>query len=187
MELMEAILNRKSVRKFSHYVVSDDEINKVLLAARQAPSLSNSQAWEFVVVRDRDMVKAVTGTYSQSNPARQCSLASSAIIVACANTRNAGRVKNAKSRKLFLFDLGMAVQNLCLRAHELGLGTVCVGSLDHLACKKILRLPAHIEAVAAIPIGRPAGHQEKPTPRKELKHFTHLNLFGKQYDTLKEQ
>ena len=77
-----------------------------------------------------------------------------------------------------MFDVGMAVQNLCLKAHEIGLGTVVVGLMDHDKCKEILSLPDEYEVVVSIPIGKPVEADKGPTPRKELKDFVHKNKFG---------
>ena len=60
MELMEAITHRRSVRKFTDYYVTDEEIREMLNAARLAQSWANTQVWEFIVVRDRDLIKKVT-------------------------------------------------------------------------------------------------------------------------------
>jgi nitroreductase len=68
-----------------------------------------------------------------------------------------------------------------IRAHELGLGTVVVGSMNHDACAKVALLPPGHEVVAAIPIGRPVITDQKAPSRKELKNFVHLDTFGEQY------
>jgi len=184
MELMDAITYRRSVRTFTDHYVTDEEIRDVLEAARRAPSWANTQIWEFIVVRDRELIRQVTETYSATNPSRNCSASSSAIILACAKTGVSG-CKEGKERtkfhEWFMLDMGMAVQNLCLRAHELGLGTVVVGSMDHDACAKILLLPEGYEVVAAIPIGRPASADRKAPSRKELRSFVYLDTFGEQY------
>ena len=77
-----------------------------------------------------------------------------------------------------MFDLGLAVQNLCLKAHELGLGTVIVGLMDHEKCKEILSLPENYEVVVILPVGKPLETDKKPTPRKSLDEITYLNRFG---------
>jgi nitroreductase len=68
-----------------------------------------------------------------------------------------------------------------IRAQELGLGPVVVGSMDHDACAKVALLPPGNEVMAAIPIGRPAIADQKAPSRKELKSFMHLDTFGEQY------
>jgi nitroreductase len=184
MNLDEAILGRRSVRKFDDHYVSDDEIRALMEAARWAPSWANTQAWEFVVVRDRGLIEQVTGTYVEKNPATKCSQAASALIVACAKDGVSGCYGGqdlTAIQKWYMFDLGMAVQNLCLKAHELGLGTVIVGFLDHQACKKILDVPAGYEVVAVLPVGRPPAPVKAVPPRKELSRFVHLDKFGNMF------
>ena len=191
MELQEAILERRSVRKFSEYYVTDEEIKAILEAARWAPSWANTQVWEFIVIRDRDLIKQVTGAYGENNPATKCSLAASVLIIGCAKTGASGYKKGGKATKFsdwFMFDLGMAVQNLCLKAHELGLGTVVVGLMDQDICKKILSVPDEYELVVSIPVGRPAETVKKgATPRKDLKDFVYENRFGDPFGVLEVQ
>lgn len=181
MELSDAVYNRRSIRKFADYFVTDEEIIKILDAARFAPSWANTQVWEFVVIRNRDLIRQITETYTPSNPARNCSFNSSVIIVACAKDKISG-CRNGEERTKFsnwyMFDLGMSVQNLSLKAHELGLGSVIVGNLDHDVCNKILKLPENINSVAAIPVGKPEAIPDNPPRRKDLKEFVHLDNFG---------
>jgi nitroreductase len=181
MELSEAILKRRSVRKFTDHVVNDEEIRRLMEAARLAQSWANTQPSEFVVVPDRSLIEQVTATYVDMNPATRCSLAASALLVVCAKTGVSGCYGGKDVTKFpnwFMFDLGIAVQNLCLTAHEMGLGTVVVGFLDHDACAKIIGLPPGYEVVAVLPVGRPATEPKKGPPRKVLKDFVHLNRFG---------
>ncbi|HHO76411.1 MAG TPA: nitroreductase [Deltaproteobacteria bacterium] len=181
MELTETIQNRRSVRRFTDYHVTDDEIRELLNAAGSAQSWANTQVWEFIVVRDRALIDKVTGTYADKNPATKGSLASSALIVACAKTGVSGCYDGKDITKFsnwFMFDLGIAVQNLCLKAHDMGLGTVVVGLMDHDACSKILSVPDGYEVVAVLPVGKPASAGKNGPPRKKLKDFVHLNTFG---------
>lgn len=184
MELKEAILKRRSQRKFTDYVVTDDEINELLEAARWAPSWANTQVWEFIVVRDRKVIDRVAATFSQNNPAIKGTQSASAVIVGCAKTGVSG-AHDGKNLTIFsewfLFDLALAVQNLCLRAHDLGLGTVIVSLLDHRALKKAVNVPDGYEAVTVIPVGRPAVPDKQAPARKNVSDFTHLDAFGKKY------
>jgi len=180
MELMEAITNRRSIRSFTDYYVTDGEIGEVLDAARRAQSWANTQIWEFIVVRDRDLIRRVTETYSAGNRAAPCSLSASALIVACAKTGVSGTKGGEDKTKFsewFMFDLGIAVENLCLRAYEVGLGTVIVGLMDHDACKHLLAVPEGYEVVASIPVGKPA-EEGVGRPRKSLDKCVYLDRFG---------
>ncbi len=71
MELQQAIVERRSIRRFTDYYVTDDEIKQILEAARMAPSWANVQPWEFIVVRDKTLIEKITQTYSPNNPARK--------------------------------------------------------------------------------------------------------------------
>ncbi|MDI6741314.1 MAG: nitroreductase family protein [Smithella sp.] len=182
MELQEAILKRRSVRKFTEDVVTDEELKQIFEAVRWSPSWANTQTWEFIVVRDKGLIEKVTGTYSEKNPAIKGSLAASALIVACAKTGISGcydgkevtAIKNWE-----MFDLGIAVQTLCLKAHELGLGTVVVGLMNHEACEKILGIPEGRKVIAVLPIGRPATEPKAGPARKSLSETVFLNNLDK--------
>lgn len=184
MELKDAILKRRSVRKFTDYQVTDAEIYELLEAARWAPSWANTQVWEFIVVRDRQVMEKIAATYAQNNPATKCTRSASALIVGCAKTGVSGAYDGKNLTifpEWFLFDLGLAVQNLCLRAHDIGLGTVIVSLLDHRALKQVLSVPDGYEAVTVIPVGKPAVPDRSGPPRKSIADFSHLDVFGKKY------
>ena len=182
MELQEAILKRRSVRKFTEDVVTDEELWHIFEAVRWSPSWANTQTWEFIVVRDKALIEKVTGTYAEKNPATKCSLTASALIVACAKTGISGCYDGKEATAVqnwYMFDLGIAIQTLCLKAHELGLGTVVVGLMDHESCKKILAVGKGREVVAVIPIGRPAVPPRKGPSRKSVSEIVYLNTFDK--------
>jgi len=182
MELQEAIIKRRSVRKFTPEVVTDDELRQIFEAVRWSPSWANTQAWEFVVVRNKELIQRVTSTYAEKNPARMCSLAASALIVVCAKTGLSGCFggKNAtRHTNGFRVELGRETQTLCLKAHELGLGTVVVGFMDHDACRQLIGLPDDYEVAAVIPIGRPAVEPKEGPSRKTISAMVHLDVFSK--------
>jgi nitroreductase len=184
MTLDEAIFGRRSVRKFTDRYVTDEEIRTLVEAAGWAPSWANSQAWEFIVVRDKGLIEQVAGTYVELNPATKGSLNASALIVACAKDGVSGCYDGkdvTRIQKWYMFDLGLAVQNLSLKAHELGLGTVVVGYLDHEACKRILDVPEGHEVVAVLPVGEPLKLAKSGPPRKDLSSFLFLDKFGKTF------
>jgi len=182
MKLSDAIENRRSIRKFSNRYVTDEELYQVIEAATNAPSWKNTQTWEFIILRDREVIQKTTELYSSTNPASQCSMDASAVIVACAKEKVSG-FKNEEQRTKFsdwfMFDLGCAVQNLCLKAFELNLGTVIVGSMEHDKIKKTLELPENINPIVAIPIGEIIEKNKKKPTRKSPEEITHLNSYGK--------
>ncbi|NLZ18290.1 MAG: nitroreductase [Desulfobulbaceae bacterium] len=184
MELQEAILKRRAIRRFTADAVTDEELQQLFEAVRWSPSWSNSQVWEFVVARDRNLIQKLTETYRMPkglNPATKCSLAASALIVVCAKTGISGCYEGKESTKhtnWYMFDLGIATQTLCLKAHEMGLGTVVVGLFDHDSCNSLLALPEGYESVAIIPIGHPAVEVKAGPARKTVAEMVHLDQFG---------
>ena len=79
MEFYEAIRSRRSIRKYRPDMVSDQVIRKIVEAACWAPSSSNSQPWEFVVVRDRSMLERLSRTHVYAGLLR-CSLVHSRML-----------------------------------------------------------------------------------------------------------
>jgi nitroreductase len=59
MDALEAILTRRSVRRYTDEQIDDETTQKLLEAAMNAPSAANEQPWEFVVIRDREMLDAI--------------------------------------------------------------------------------------------------------------------------------
>ena len=76
----------------------------------------------------------------------------------------------------FMFDLGIAIQTLCLTAYDLGLGTVIAGLFDHNRAKEVLEVPEGYELVALIPLGYPAHDPAAPT-RRGISEFAHYDKF----------
>ena len=77
-----------------------------------------------------------------------------------------------------MFDTGLAMQNLCLAAHALGLGTVIIGMFDHKGVEKILGVPQDVEVVAMTPLGYPTTVGNIPK-RKELSEFVFYDEYLK--------
>jgi nitroreductase len=76
-----------------------------------------------------------------------------------------------------MFDTGMAMQNLCLTAHSLGLGTVVIGLFDHKKVEEILGVPQNVEVVAMTPLGYPAAEGVTPK-RKEPSEFVFYEKYA---------
>ena len=136
MDVFEAIKTRKSWRKYKSTPVRDEDLQKVLEAARWAPSWKNTQVWRFVVVRDNEIKKKLADTLAPTNGAAEGIRNAPVTIVACAELQKAGfKMGQAETAKgdWFMYDVGLAMEHICLAAAALGLGTVHVGSVR---CRK---------------------------------------------------
>ena len=186
MDVMQAIKERRSVRKYRPDPVSDDALNTVLEAARWAPSWSNTQCWRFVVVRDPELKKKLADALTDlkpgvENPAANAIRSAPIVIVACAELGTSGYYKGEQSTDKgdwFMFDVALAMQNLTLAAHSIGLGTVHVGLFDAKEMARIIDVPEGIEVVEITPLGYP---DEKPgvIPRKELPDIVFHGKYGR--------
>ncbi len=179
-EFMDIVRNRRSVRKYEDREVPAELLNLILEAVRWAPSWANTQCWEVVVVRDRAVKEQLQAALPpKGNPAVGAMVQAPVVLALCGKLHSSGYYKDQGTTKFgdwFMFDLGIASQNICLTAHALGLGTVVVGLFDHDKARAVLKVPSGYELVAMIPVGFPAKISSAPK-RREISEFTHENYF----------
>jgi len=151
--LLELIRERRSVRKFKPQKVPIQEIEKLLEAARWAPSGGNSQPWRFVIVTGEETIEALKmvspGLFGESP----------AIIVMCFNK------DRFQSTPDLYINLGAALQNLLLMAYAKGLGCCPIASFDSEALAELLSLPSRIDPVLLVTLGYP---DKQPSPPSRL-------------------
>ena len=190
MELFDAINSRRSIRKYKPDPVDDKAIEAILEAGRWAPSWSNTQCWHFIVVRDPAVKAKVADTLMKfemkgelvDNPGKKVLNTAPVLIVVCATVGiSGGPPMYGGSGKFitdkgdwFMFDTGLAVQNMVLAAHGLGLGTVILGTFDAPAAEKVLGVPEGYRVVTLFPVGVPEAAGKAP-PRKELSEIAHYD------------
>ncbi len=180
MDVLEAIRTRRSVRRFTDEPVADEDLLKILEAARWAPSWVNVQPWRFIVVKDPGRKKALKETLLPQNPAAKGFDQAPVLLVLVAERGRSGMygdISATDKEDWYMFDLGIAAQNIALAAHSLGLGSVHVGALNHKEAAKILGVPEGFEVVELIPIGHPAFEPKAP-PRKELRELVYYETFS---------
>jgi nitroreductase len=181
MDLMEAIKGRRSIRKYKSDPIPEHELQILLESIRWAPSWANTQCWEVIIIRDPEIKSQISKTLSPGNPATSSITEAPILIVLCGRKGLAGfrrgEVATVKGDWL-MFDTGLAMQNLCLSAHSLGLGTVIIGAFDHKKVESILDVSSDVEVVAMTPIGYPASEGVVPK-RKEISEFVFYEKYGK--------
>jgi nitroreductase len=154
MDIYEAILTRRSIRKYTGEPVSDEDLQKILRAGSYAPSAHNYQPWHFIVVRDPAKLAEIAEShkYAKMLPGAGCG-----IVVA-------GDKTVQKKMGFLVEDCSAAIQNILLAAHGLGLGTVWCGlyPVPRLtkAVSSALSLPAHIVPVGLIALGHKAQERQ---------------------------
>ena len=190
MDMDQAIKGRRSVRRYKRDPVDEKTVEAVLDAARWAPSWANSQCWRFVVVRDPAVKTKLAGTLfgvasGRPNRAAEALTVAPVTIAVCGQMGQAGfshgeetpRAVTDKGDYWYMFDAGLAMQNLCLAAHAHGLGTVIIGAFDARAAGEVLDVPEGFRVVALTPLGHP---DETPAvrPRRDLAESVFKDRFG---------
>ena len=172
--ILDHIMARRSIRKFTEEPLSAQDVDSLLKAAMAAPSASNRRPWEFVLVDDPDLLAGLRrrlplGRY----PAPLA-------IVVCGNKR---RAWPGPPNDFWIQDGAAAIENMLLAATGMGLGGVWIGvtPLKILArgVAKLLDLPGHVVPLGVVYIGHPAETKEPRTqydPRR-----VHRNRFGQAY------
>jgi len=149
MDARDAIMSRRSVRKYAPDDVSEADIESVLRAAMAAPSASNERPWRFVVVRDRDTLTRL----SKATPFAGA-LAAAPVGIAVVADRKA-----MKYPGFWVIDCAAAIENMLLAAHASGLGGVWIGvhPVKPFAwnVSRTLGLPRHVVPHSLVAIGRP--------------------------------
>ncbi|GLF99626.1 nitroreductase family protein [Streptomyces yaizuensis] len=155
---LEVMRTRTVLRNYAPRPVEDALVEDILEAMVAAPTASNKQAWSFVVVREPRTVRLVRAFAPGviGTPAF--------LVVACVDRSRTDRLPGQISQKIYQTSklcVAMAVENLLLAAHTLGLGGCPVSSFRERQLRDLLALPDHIEPLLVVPVGYPA---EPPTP-----------------------
>jgi nitroreductase len=183
MDTIEAIKSRRSIRRYKPDNVDDHTLAAVLDAARWAPSWANTQCWRFIVVKDQNTKAELAATLAAGNPATKAMLTAPVVIVACAELKKSGYHSEGPSTvkgEWYMFDVALAMQNLSLAAHTLGLGTVNIGLFDVLKVESILNIPKGFTVVEMTPLGYRDTEGRNPG-RKELNEIVFKEKFGENY------
>lgn len=170
MELMDAVRQRRSVRAYKDQQVPADKIERVLEAARLAPSASNRQMWKFVVVQDperrRKLAAAADG---------QAFVGEAPVVIAAVALRPAG-VMSCEVPS-YAVDLAIAMEHVALAAANEGLGTCWIGAFSQAETRKVLGIPDQYKVVTVMPLGYPAD-SPRPKSRKALRDIVCYETFS---------
>ena len=162
MDVIEAIRKRTSVRKYKDKKIPEDMLMELIEAARLAPSGNNTQPWKFKIISDPDEIELL----KDNDIFKQDFVYTApALILCCADpSKYPSHELDDSNNMRAIRDLGIASQNLVLRATELGLGICYVGWMNKPKVKELLKIPKEYIAPYVITVGYPA---EDPVERKK--------------------
>jgi nitroreductase len=202
MPLEEAMRTQRAIRRLKPDPVDDELVLRLIELAQKAPTGSNAQNWEFIVVRD-PAVKAKLGRYNRQALSiygrlgrivkrRDAALMRTldavewqrdhftevpVVIVACLRGPRLGWPPVAATG--YYGSIYPSVQNLLLAARAAGLGAalITLPLWSATLARRALGLPLHVAPCAVIPLGWPQGRYG-PTRRKPVGEVTHLDRYG---------
>jgi len=170
MDFLNLVKTRYSVRKYKSDPVPEKSLKTCLEAARLAPSASNSQPWEYIIIQTTEIrEKVAKSTFSTLFPFNKFALQAPVIVAVIMTKGNVVVQAGAglQGTPFNLIDIGIAAEHFCLQAAELGLGTCMLGWFDEKKIRKILDIPKSKKIALLITVGYPAD-SPKPKKRKEM-------------------
>jgi nitroreductase len=173
MDVFDAIEKRRSIRNYEPTPIPREKLEKILEAARLAPSASNVQPWHFIVVTDKERSNAISaGMYARF--LKQAPV----VIVACGDEK--------KSPKWYPIDVAIAVENMVLAATGEDLGTCWIGSFNETKVRNALKIPENLRVVVLLAIGYPSDGESLASKalrlvrkRKSLDEIVSIEAYGK--------
>jgi nitroreductase len=168
VNVFDAVRTVLAVRRYQDRPVPDHALERIVESARLTASSMNRQPWHFVVVKDRDTLRAIaeasrTGPYIREAPV--------AIAVAVETSSTFG-----------VSDASRAIQSMILTAWDEGIGSNWVGFGRMTAVQSLLEIPDEYDVLAVVPLGYPV--EERRAGRKRRKpvgEVVSFERFGRPY------
>ncbi len=166
MKFDKVLEHRRSIRRYRDKPVSHDDLHTVLKAAQLSPSWKNSQCARYYVVTADQLLAELKENALPAFNRNNCEKAP-CLIIACfergkSGVGRDGEFANECGEGWSYFDLGLSVENLCLEADRLGLGTLIMGIRNEEVIRQSLSIPMEQQIVAVIAIGYPDIEPQKP-------------------------
>jgi len=207
MPLLEAMLTQRAIRRLKPDPVDDAIVVRCIELALKAPTGSNGQNWEFMVVKDRERIAALgrqnqrswrlyggLGRYqSRGNESQQKILDAvqwqadhfdeiPVLVVPCLRGNHIPFVPMPPmAHSSYYGSIYPSVQNLLLAARAMGLGAalITLPLWSTTTARRILGLPMSVMPCCVVPLGWPQGRYG-PTTRKPVGEVVHLDSYGNQ-------
>jgi nitroreductase len=207
MPLQEAMLTQRAIRRLKPDPVDDAIVLRCIELALKAPTGSNGQNWEFVVVKDRERIAelgrrnrqswslygGIGRIQSRNNEAQQRILDAvqwqaehfeeiPVLVVPCLRGNRVPFVPMPPmAYSSYYGSIYPSVQNLLLAARAMGLGAalITLPLWSTTSARRILGLPMNVMPCCVVPMGWPRGRYG-PTTRKPVGEVVHLDNYGNQ-------
>jgi nitroreductase len=189
MDVNEAIKGRRAYRSLDPVDIDNDLIQDLAEMVQITPSCANKQPWNFIFVKDKEVLKELFPALSEGNKWVE---KASMIVAVFSKPEDDCMIKE---RLYYLFDTGMATAFLILRATELGLVAHPIAGFSETQAKEILKIPKQMRLITLVIIGKHSneinpvlsdamklGEKQRP-PRKDLDDFRFIDKYKKRNES----
>jgi nitroreductase len=171
MEFEKLLKMRRSVRKYGLRKVTFQQVGEICNAATFSPMAGNIYSVRFIVVSTKKKIKALAGAAEQPFIAQ-----APFVVVVYSDPLLVKKSYGSRATMYVRQQAGAAIENMLLRAADIGLGSCWIGWFDEEIVKRIVRLPDNVQVEALLPIGHPLEkHVVKKKP--DLKLITYFEDF----------
>jgi nitroreductase len=170
METWDAVRSRRNVRQYTDRPIDRADLERILEAGRRAPSASNWQPWNFVVVTDRDQLTELAKVWQGAQY-----IAGTAATIAVV----AEQPEDQRRRELLQYDLGQMTAHVMIAAADLGIGSghAAVADQDH--AQRVLGFPDGFFCAYLIGLGHPADRPLRPLRKPTRRPFDEVVHWGR--------
>lgn len=180
MDVFECIQTRRSVRNYSSRNVGFDKLTLILEAATKAPSSGNIQDYRFVIVNDREKIRALAEHCNEQHWIATAPV----LIVVCADTEKTETYYGLRGQRLYATqNSSAAVQNILLAAHALGLGACWIGAFNEEFVSDEFNILDKVRPQAIITIGYQEGPLD-PKTENDLESMIFFNSYGARVENM---
>jgi len=155
-EFLAFLKERRSIRSYLDKVIPDNEVEMILEAGRWAPSASNKQPWEFIVIKNKEILREISKKAFYGKHIKRAPLAIAIV----------GKIN--ENPNYYVQDTSLVSMNMMLMAWTLNIGTCWLGSMDREKVKKLLGLGRNDFLLTILSMGYIKGKIPKPSLRKDL-------------------
>jgi nitroreductase len=173
MEFYHVVETRRSIRSYQSTPIPEESLNRIMEAARVAPSGQNRQPWKFILVQDEMTRREVASRCENQMWIGEAPL----VVVACGSDINYNRGEYMGEMS-FLVDVSIAFTHLILAARAEGLGTCWIGDFSNDGLKELLNIPKDVDVVGVTPVGYPRDEEfTLPGDRKSREDITSTDFY----------
>ncbi|TAL58976.1 MAG: nitroreductase [Bacteroidetes bacterium] len=163
--MLELIVSRQSDRKYSSKPIEKEKLDRIIEAARMAPSACNAQPWKFIIVTDPLLREKIAEAASARLLGMNSFVNQAPVLVVVIreqpnmSSKVGGTIKN---KDYSLIDIGITSENICLQAKAEGIGSCMIGWFDEKMLREILDIPGSKRVELIITLG-----YSESTPREK--------------------